>query len=151
MADRSLLVYASKDVILSAGALDSPKLLLLSGIGPAKELIEHQIPVIHDLPGVGKSLRDHCAVPLAVIQKPGTTDRPAFYSDASAMEAAKVQWHKDQTGPLSSFMNSSAIGFFKNSKVVNSEEFKALDKALQEYMLRDTVPQYEIYTVSAFQ
>ena len=55
---------ARQDVILSAGAVDSPRLLLLSGIGPAEELQELGIPVVHDLPGVGRNLHDHplCSV-----------------------------------------------------------------------------------------
>ncbi|CAF1273846.1 unnamed protein product [Adineta ricciae] len=53
-----------KEVILSAGTIGSPQLLLLSGIGPRKELEKFQIPVIVDLPGVGKNLQDHLIVPI---------------------------------------------------------------------------------------
>jgi choline dehydrogenase len=52
-------VAASREVIVSAGSINSPKLLKLSGIGPAPELREHGIPVVHDLPGVGENLQDH--------------------------------------------------------------------------------------------
>src|SRR5690606_19405200 len=47
---------ARHEVILSAGAINSPQLLLLSGIGPAEELTELGIPVVADLPGVGRNL-----------------------------------------------------------------------------------------------
>lgn len=50
---------AEREVILTSGAIGSPKLLLLSGIGPADELEKHGIPVVHDLPGVGQNLHDH--------------------------------------------------------------------------------------------
>jgi len=50
---------ARKEVILSAGAFQSPQLLMLSGIGDAAELQKHGIPVVHHLPGVGKNLKDH--------------------------------------------------------------------------------------------
>jgi choline dehydrogenase-like flavoprotein len=49
----------NREVLLCAGAIGSPQLLLLSGIGPADELAAHGIAVKHDLPGVGKNLQDH--------------------------------------------------------------------------------------------
>jgi choline dehydrogenase len=55
-------IFASKEIILSGGAINTPKLLLLSGIGPKEELIEHNIECQHDLPGVGKNLQDHLDV-----------------------------------------------------------------------------------------
>lgn len=58
-------------MILSAGAINSPHLLMLSGVGPAEHLEEHGIRVIHDSPGVGKNLQDHIAVPVTfVIDQP---------------------------------------------------------------------------------
>ena len=57
--DQVHVVYARHEVILSAGALQSPQLLMLSGIGDSAELAQHQIPVVHHLPGVGKNLQDH--------------------------------------------------------------------------------------------
>lgn len=58
------------EIIVSAGAIASPQLLLLSGVGPAGELRELGIPVIHDLPGVGKNLRDHPLVLMTLRTKP---------------------------------------------------------------------------------
>jgi choline dehydrogenase len=52
-------VRASREVVLSAGAIGSPKLLLRSGVGPADELKALGIPVVADLPGVGRNLQDH--------------------------------------------------------------------------------------------
>lgn len=61
---RSSVISASREVILSAGAIDTPKLLMLSGIGPAAHLDEHGIHTLVDSPGVGENLQDH---PEAVI------------------------------------------------------------------------------------
>ncbi|MBI1730412.1 choline dehydrogenase [Candidatus Acetothermia bacterium] len=58
-------VYAEREVILCGGALNSPQLLLLSGIGPRDHLQELGIAVVHDLAGVGQNLQDHLAVPVA--------------------------------------------------------------------------------------
>ncbi len=52
-------VRASREVIVCGGAINSPQLLLLSGIGPAAEIGGHGIRPVHDLPGVGKNLQDH--------------------------------------------------------------------------------------------
>ncbi len=51
--------YADAEVILSGGAINSPQLLMLSGIGPADQLASHGIGVVRDLPGVGENLHDH--------------------------------------------------------------------------------------------
>ena len=58
------IVTARREVIVSAGALASPKLLMLSGIGPRAALGAHGIPAIVDLPGVGQNLQEHPAAPL---------------------------------------------------------------------------------------
>ncbi len=55
-------VAAKREVILAAGAILSPKLLLLSGIGNAGELARHGVPLAHHLPGVGRNLQEHTAV-----------------------------------------------------------------------------------------
>ena len=53
---------ANGEVIVSMGPLNTPKMLLLSGIGPAAQLKEHKLPVVADLPGVGENLQDHLNV-----------------------------------------------------------------------------------------
>jgi len=69
-------VYAGKEVIVSCGAIKSPQLLMLSGIGPAEELRAHDIGLIHHLPGVGQNLQDHLAIVGAYqCTKPVTIDR----------------------------------------------------------------------------
>ena len=59
--DETFEVYGDQ-IILSAGPIASPQLLMLSGIGPSERLAEFGIPVIHHSPGVGEGLRDHPTV-----------------------------------------------------------------------------------------
>jgi len=56
------IYYANKEILLSAGSINSPKLLQLSGIGNVIELKKHGIEIIHDLPGVGENLQDHLEI-----------------------------------------------------------------------------------------
>jgi choline dehydrogenase len=55
-------VHAQKEVILSAGSIGSPQLLQLSGVGPKQVLADANVPLVHDLPGVGENLQDHLEV-----------------------------------------------------------------------------------------
>jgi len=78
-------ITADKEVILAAGAINSPKLLMLSGVGEAKALRSLGIDVIENLPGVGENLQDHVLVSGVVFEYKGKMpDRPA---DSNAVEA----------------------------------------------------------------
>jgi len=90
-------VYAERELILSGGAVNSPRLLLLSGIGPADELRPLGIEVVHDLPGVGKNLQDHMDVYLTAETVPvsyNQSDRP----DKALL--AGLQYLTTRTGPI---------------------------------------------------
>jgi len=65
-------INAKKEVILSAGVVNSPQILKLSGIGPEKELSDFNIPVVHNLPGVGENVQDHPDVILRYLDKSKT-------------------------------------------------------------------------------
>ena len=58
-------IRAEREVILCAGTVNTPQLMMLSGIGPGDELRRHGIPVVHGLPGVGRNLQDHVDCVLA--------------------------------------------------------------------------------------
>src|SRR5215471_13216 len=90
-------VKAEKEVIVCCGAVDSPKLLMLSGIGPGSQLAPLGIPVITDLPGVGKNLQDHLLVSVGYLyaggkQSPppaaGNSEAALFVRTRSALNAA---------------------------------------------------------------
>jgi choline dehydrogenase len=78
-------IAADKEVILAAGSINSPKLLMLSGVGEAKALRSLGIDVVENLPGVGENLQDHVLVSGVVFKYKGKMpDRPA---DSNAVEA----------------------------------------------------------------
>jgi choline dehydrogenase len=59
LAGRPLSIEAAREVVLSTGAINTPKILMQSGIGDAAELKRHGIPIVHHLPGVGQNYQDH--------------------------------------------------------------------------------------------
>lgn len=98
-------VYADREVILSGGAINSPQLLMLSGIGPAAHLREVGVEVVVDLPGVGENLQDHPVVPLMWFTK-GTSDIAEF-----ATASRLVQWQLFGRGPLASNVGEGGAFF----------------------------------------
>ncbi|XP_066137401.1 glucose dehydrogenase [FAD, quinone]-like [Euwallacea fornicatus] len=94
---------ARKEVIVSAGSINSPQILMLSGIGPAEELYKHDIEVIEDLP-VGRNLQDHLFFPGVFYR----TDKK-FY-DMSILEIVKA-WTENER-PFTPNLGQTAISFF---------------------------------------
>lgn len=103
---------------------------------------------MHDLPSVGKNLRDHLhAVGPIAKRTPGSTVRAKHYGDQKAVDGALEQWQKDRTGPLAIYSCLLPLAYLKAKKAYESEEFKALDEDLKKYLLGETVPSYEILSV----
>jgi len=100
-------------VLLCAGALQSPQILMLSGIGPGAHLQSHGIAVVHDLPGVGANLHDHVDV-VQVWNAPQLKDLVGL-SLAGAMRVAKgiVEWRRQRSGLLTTNY-AEAGGFIKS-------------------------------------
>jgi choline dehydrogenase len=99
---------AAREVILSAGALQSPQLLQLSGIGPAPLLQRHGIDIVHDLPGVGRNLQDHLQFRLMFrVSKPITTNDDLRTLAGQARIGLK--WLMKGTGPLGIGINQGGL------------------------------------------
>ncbi|MCW2780964.1 MAG: choline dehydrogenase [Marmoricola sp.] len=105
---REVTVEATKEVALCGGAINSPQLLMLSGIGPSAHLAEHGIDVKIDLSGVGQRLQDHPVIPLLWYTR-GTTDI-AEMSNVRNL----VRWKARGTGPLASNIAETGA-FFRTS------------------------------------
>ena len=91
---------ARQEVILSAGALATPQLLMVSGIGPAQHLESCGVKVIHDLPGVGQNLQDHVEISLVYeLNGPHSYDR---YKKLHWKALASLEYLLFQSGPATS-------------------------------------------------
>ncbi len=104
---------ARREVLLSAGALQSPQLLMLSGIGPGSELQRLGLPTHHELPGVGQNLHDHPDV-TQVVSAPQLTDLFGI-SFTGAINAIKgiFEWRARRSGMLTTNF-AEAGGFIKS-------------------------------------
>ena len=136
-----------QEVILSAGALDSPKLLLLSGIGSKDELAKYDIAVVRNLPGIGQNLRDHLWLELVTTQKSSSPHRTSYIRSPDDLRTARAQWMEDKTGPLSDNNLPQMIGYLKCDRILDSKEFQELDSGTRKYFEAETTPNYELISV----
>lgn len=116
---------ARREVIVSGGAINSPQLLLLSGIGPSSDLHKLGIDCQKDLPYVGANLQDHCFATAGIVVRAG-----------------------HETEELESKQTPSPMGWFKIDTVFESEEFAHLSSDIKTFLKKDTIPMWEIATVS---
>lgn len=94
-------ISATREVILSAGVVGSPTILLRSGIGPAADLASHGITAIADLPGVGGNLQDHVQAPLMFACNAPLTMHQLIRIDRAALLFARALFFR--SGPFSHF------------------------------------------------
>jgi choline dehydrogenase len=99
--------------VVACGAVKSPQLLLLSGIGPADDLRAHHLPVVVDAPAVGAGLQDHPMV-VAGWRTPGTRN---LWEDATPENLER--WRRERRGPMASF-GAEAGGFTRSSILVGA-------------------------------
>jgi choline dehydrogenase-like flavoprotein len=102
---------ARKEVILSGGALNTPQILKLSGIGPTGELKKHGIPLVYELPMVGENLQDHCFSTVGIVLK----------KDAHA-----------PPGPAN--QSPTPMGWLKLPSVTSSPEFAGLPQPVKDHI-----------------
>ncbi|MEO1249871.1 MAG: GMC family oxidoreductase N-terminal domain-containing protein, partial [Pseudomonadota bacterium] len=93
-------VRADSEVIVTSGAIGTPKIMMLSGIGPAAHLKENGVEVVHDLPGVGENLNDHFGVDIvAELNGPHSLDK---YGKPHWMLWAGIEYVLFKSGPVTS-------------------------------------------------
>lgn len=121
---RKEVVFAKKEVILSAGAINSPQLLMLSGIGPRVHLEQLGIPVIEDSPGVGQNLQDHIAV--------GGLVFPIDYEISIVMNRmvninSALRYAITEDGPLTSSIGLEAVGFISTKYANQTDDWPDIE------------------------
>ncbi len=104
---------ATREVVLAAGTVNSPQLLLLSGIGPADDLARHGIAVVRDLPGVGANLQDHPTASIAVANPSGESYALSGRALPRVL-AAPLRYLLQRRGMLAS--NAAEAGGFLRSR-----------------------------------
>ena len=109
IAGQVLRLMAGREVILAGGAINSPQLLLLSGIGPREELARHGILLLHELPGVGQNLQDHLDACVIMRDK---SKRAVGVGPGSVVALAKAffEYRKSGSGMFAS--NAGEAGAF---------------------------------------
>ncbi len=137
-------IRASKEVVISAGSLDTPKILMHSGIGARGELSKFNIPVLHENPSVGQNYRDHYHIMMKYQRANHASDKAALFMDKSRQEAALREWHANRTGDYAQIGCAMSLGFFKSDGVLDSEEFSDLPGPEKARLSQPTIPSYEV-------
>lgn len=121
---QTVTVAVRREVILSAGAINSPQILMLSGIGPREELEKHEIPVISDIP-VGKNLQDHVATTALIF----TIDEPWSLLNSRIKIEDVLKYLKNGEGILVTLGGIEGVGFI-NTKYNEIQEWPDIEIVL---------------------
>lgn len=136
---KSHTVYANKEVILSAGAINSPQILLRSGVGPETEIKPHGLEMVHELPGVGQNLQDH----LGVVSQFECTQAVTLHRSAVwwRTQLAGIQYLLMGKGDAS-YPPTAAGAFFKSAptKAVPDMQIHYVSVAVPDVHGRDDLP-----------
>ena len=116
---------ADLEVLVTAGAIGSPKVMMLSGIGPAEHLNSHGIDVVHDLAGVGQNLNDHFGIDIVCeLRDPTSLDK---YNKLRWIAWAGLQYALFRSGPVvSNVVEGGAFWYADQSQPVQDLQFNFL-------------------------
>ena len=148
-AGRDVTVEARREVVLAAGALQSPQLLQLSGIGPPALLREFGIPVIHAVPGVGENLQDHLQARVIFrCTKPITTN-DVLRSPWRKLEMG-LQYVFRRAGPMAVGINQGGI-FARTDRALTRPDVQFHVATLSSDMAGSKVHEFSGFTMSICQ
>ncbi|RMZ91991.1 hypothetical protein DV736_g793, partial [Chaetothyriales sp. CBS 134916] len=117
---KELSFYANREVIVSQGVFETPKLLMLSGIGPGNELARHKIPVVVNNLHVGQHLLDHPGVPFVLEVKSGYGMEDYLIRPGPKNQAVMAAYNKDNSGPVGSGL-LELVGFPRIDKYLEKD------------------------------
>ena len=140
---------AGREVILCGGAVNSPQLLMLSGIGPAQHLAEFGLPVLHHLPGVGQSLQDHYSAPIKLRCKLPVTVNDVMLSNARKLKAG-LEYYMFHRGPLSMISSPAAL-FARTRPELASPDIKCSISPFSADRPQDGLHRFSGFTSIAYQ
>ena len=140
---------ARREVILCGGAINSPQLLMLSGIGPAAQLSGLGIPVVEALPGVGQSLQDHYSAAIKLKSRLPVTVNDVMLSNARKLKAG-LQYYMFHTGPLAMISSPAAL-FARTRPELASPDIKCSISPFSADRPQDGLHPWSGFTMIAYQ
>jgi choline dehydrogenase len=146
---RLCMARAAREVILCGGAVNSPQLLMLSGIGPQPHLAEFGIPFVHHLPGVGQSLQDHYSAPIKLRCKLPITVNDVMLSNARKLKAG-LEYYMFHRGPLSMISSPAAL-FARTRPELASPDVKISISPFSAERPQDGLHRFSGFTSIAYQ
>jgi choline dehydrogenase len=146
---RLCMARAAREVILCGGAVNSPQLLMLSGIGAQPQLAEFGIPFVHHLPGVGQSLQDHYSAPIKLRCKLPVTVNDVMLSNARKLKAG-LEYYMFHRGPLSMISSPAAL-FARTRPELASPDVKISISPFSAERPQDGLHRFSGFTSIAYQ
>jgi choline dehydrogenase len=140
---------ARGEIILCGGAINSPQLLMLSGIGPAAQLAQHGIAVEQDLPGVGQNLQDHYSAPIKLKAKLPVTVNDVMLSNVRKLKVG-LQYYTMRTGPLAMISSPAAL-FAKTRPELATPDVKCSISPFSADRPQDGLHKFSGFTMIAYQ
>jgi choline dehydrogenase len=146
---RLCTVRAAREVILCGGAVNSPQLLMLSGIGPQEHVAGFGIPVVHHLPGVGQSLQDHYSAAIKLRCKLPITVNDVMLSNTRKLKAG-LEYYLFHRGPLSMISSPAAL-FARTRPELASPDIKCSISPFSAERPQDGLHRFSGFTMIAYQ
>jgi choline dehydrogenase len=140
---------AEREVILCGGAVNSPQLLMLSGIGPEPQLARVYVPVVHHLPGVGQSLQDHYSAPIKLRCTLPITVNDVMLSNARKLKAG-LEYYVFHRGPLAMISSPAAL-FARTRPELASPDIKISISPFSAERPQDGLHRFSGFSTIAYQ